>query len=659
MPAVEEPFRTAVACHQAGDVRRAAELYRQVLQAQPDHAGAWHLLGVTCHQQGDYAAAERHIRTAVRLDPGRAVYHNNLGAALKEQGRLAEAEAAYRRALALRSDYADALANLAVACGERAAYPEAVELFERVLALPLGQGPSPANRASTHNNLGNALLALRRPAAALAQYEQAIALAPDLAEAHANLGAAHAELGRTGPAERCFAEAARLRPDRPLWRWKGLGLCPPLFAAAAELQAYRTRLEGRLDACLADPPPADWRTLPTDAAIPSFHLAHHGACNRQLLEKFARLYQRYFPPPAWPPPGGKPRIGFVVTRGHEGGFLRGLGGVVERLDPARFEVALLCSQGVLDRCRQAIRRADVHWVGFADRLDRAAEAVAVARCDLLYHWQVGTDPLNYFLPLARLAPRQCTGWGSHGTTGMTAIDDYLSSGLVEGPDADGQFTERLVRLATLPTFERRPPPAAPARRSAFGLPDGGHLYGCLQRLAKFHPDADRLFGAILEQDPDGYLVLLDGGPDSAGPLLRQRLAAALGGRAARVLYLPPQPPAEYRRLLGLLDVVLDLPTYSGGLTAYDAFGLGLPVVTLPGWLGVTRYTLGCYRRMGLEALAAASEAAYVALAVRLGRDRDYRQAVRAEIGRRSAVLFEDAQAVTEHERFFAAAVAAA
>lgn len=349
----------------------------------------------------------------------------------------------------------------------------------------------------------------------------------------------------------------------------------------------------------------------------------------------------------------------MVTRGHEGGFLRGMGGVVERLDPARFEVALLCSQGVLQRCQQAIRRANVHWVGFADRLDRAVEAVAAVRCDLLYHWQVGTDPLNYFLPLARAAPRQCTGWGSHGTTGMAAIDDYLSSELVEEAEADAQFTERLVRLATLPTFERRPAPTPPARREAFGLPAGGHLYGCLQRLAKFHPDADRLFRQVLEQDPDGYLVLLDGGPDGAGGLLRQRLAAALGGLAARVLYLPPQPPAEYRRLLGLLDVALDLPTYSGGLTAYDAFGVGLPVVTLAGRLGVTRYTLGCYRTMGLEALAAGDEAEYVARAVRLGRDGDYRQAVRAEIGRRSPVLFEDAQAVSEHERFFAEAVGAA
>jgi predicted O-linked N-acetylglucosamine transferase (SPINDLY family) len=97
---------------------------------------------------------------------------------------------------------------------------------------------------------------------------------------------------------------------------------------------------------------------------------------------------------------------------------------------------------------------------------------------------------------------------------------------------------------------------------------------------------------------------------------------------------------------------LDPPHYSSSLTGYDAFSLGLPVVTLPGELMVQRYALALYRKMGLEDLVARSPEAYRALAVRLGTDRDYREAVRARIAERSPVLFDDQGAVREHEEFF-------
>ncbi len=42
-------FQTALAHHQAGQLREAEALYRQILAAQPQHADAWHLLGLVAH----------------------------------------------------------------------------------------------------------------------------------------------------------------------------------------------------------------------------------------------------------------------------------------------------------------------------------------------------------------------------------------------------------------------------------------------------------------------------------------------------------------------------------------------------------------------------------------------------------------------------------
>jgi protein O-GlcNAc transferase len=134
--------------------------------------------------------------------------------------------------------------------------------------------------------------------------------------------------------------------------------------------------------------------------------------------------------------------------------------------------------------------------------------------------------------------------------------------------------------------------------------------------------------------------------------LQTRFQKTLGPAAQRVLFVPPQSPPEYYRWLSLADVLLDPPHYSSSLTGYDAFSLGLPVVTLPGPLMVQRYALGLYRKMGLADLAVNSPEAYGAMAVRLATDRDYREAVRRRIVDRRDVLFEDLQAVREHERYF-------
>ena len=125
----------------------------------------------------------------------------------------------------------------------------------------------------------------------------------------------------------------------------------------------------------------------------------------------------------------------------------------------------------------------------------------------------------------------------------------------------------------------------------------------------------------------------------------------------RLVFLPRRSEASYLRLLSLSDVVPGPPHYGAGFSAYDAFGLGLPLVTLPGALHVSRYALGCYRKMGLPGMAAESPEGYLVLACRLATDRDYREDVVERIAALSPVLFEDREAVIEHERFFQGALA--
>ncbi len=682
-----EAVAAAAGLHRAGDLEGAEAAYRRVLARDPRHSGALHLLGVLEHQRGRHDRAVEQIGRAITLDPSQAAYHNNLGVALKATGRLDEAASAYREALRLAPGYADASANLGVALHELGRPAEAVPCFEAALRarpdhpdalynlanLLHGQGRSAEavalygralraapGRADIPNNLGNALIALGREEEAVAAYRRALGVDPAHADAWANLGTALAQLDRVEEAADCFAAAARHRPGEAHWPLRIAALCPAVFPDAGAIDRYRGALEAALDAHREHGLRLAEGATAAAGCTPSFNINHQGRCDRALKEKFAALFRDLFPPREVAPGGGVPRVGFLATYPHEGGFLRCTAGIVDRLAPDRFRPVVFGTARGMPALRAGVRHPGAEFVPIPEDLAGAAEVVAAARCDVLYHWQIGTDPLNYFLAFARLAPVQCTSWGTHATSGVPAVDYYLSSALIETDAADAHYTESLVRLATLPTYQRPVPRPVPAPdRSEFGLPPGANLYACLQRVAKLHPDFDARLAGILRRDPRGLVVLAKDRGGWAAGRLAERLRATMPDAADRVVFLPRQPLAGYYRLLALADVVLDPPYFGSGITAYDAFGLGLPLVTLPGELNIGRYAQACYHKMGLPDLVAAPPQGYVDLAVRLGTDRAYRDEAAARVAAASPVLFEDAEAVREHERFFERAVEAA
>src|SRR5258708_4911907 len=106
-----------------------------------------------------------------------------VAARFHRDGALAEAEPLYRRALEDSPDDADLWVLQGQVCRGLGRHDEALGLYQG--------GLEPAQRA----------------------IERALALQPDLPEAHNNLGLAHLNQGRAEEARQCFTQALRLRPD--------------------------------------------------------------------------------------------------------------------------------------------------------------------------------------------------------------------------------------------------------------------------------------------------------------------------------------------------------------------------------------------------------------------------------------------------------------
>ncbi len=119
MATLEEMMAAAWGALQAGDLDRAEQAYRRVLERDPTIAYAWYMLGAACHVRGRLEESVVNYQQALRLRPDFPEACNNLGVALHALRRSEESMDALRRALMLRPEYAEAHNNMGNALHDR------------------------------------------------------------------------------------------------------------------------------------------------------------------------------------------------------------------------------------------------------------------------------------------------------------------------------------------------------------------------------------------------------------------------------------------------------------------------------------------------------------------------------------------------------------
>ncbi|HTU27716.1 MAG TPA: tetratricopeptide repeat protein [Pirellulales bacterium] len=641
----------------AGQAEDAIRAHRLGLTVDEAHAKGHLALGQLVLARGERHGAIEHFSRAVELEPELIDARFSLAVALADDRQIEAAETAYRELIVLAPRHVAALVNLAALAQDQGRTDEAIDGYRRALEAD-------PRFWKAEFNLGSALAAKREFAAAADAFQRSVDLQPNLLEAHERLGDALAGCGQAERARQCFRRAAAARPDRLLLALRVECNGERIFESAEAIDEYRGHLAERLDAIAgAETPAGGWQMpaaeMPLPGSQPPTPLVYQGRNDRPLKEQFARLMAGRLPQAELRPRTGKPRVGFVVTPEHEGVFLRGMAGLLNHLDPARLAVTLFTGPGAQQRVASRITSVDVERAVLPRSFAAAVEQLRAGEFDLLYHWEVGTDAMNYFLPLARAAPVQCTSWGWPVTSGLVEIDYFVSSDLVEPAGAEAHYTEKLVRLRRLPLFYTRPDVSlVVADRERFGFGADEHVYFCAQNPRKFHPDFDRLIRGILEADGNGVFALVEANPGFLTEQLRRRFERTLGDVLGRVRFLPRMTKGEFLQAIASADVILDTPHYGGGAnTTYETLALGKPLVTLAGEFHRGRYAAGVLGRIGLDDFVTTTPDAYIRLAAALGRDADMRQGWAHKITRSAAVLFEDRGAVGELEDWFLSVIA--
>src|SRR5262249_11544609 len=154
------------------------------------------------------------------------------------------------------------------------------------------------------------------------------------------------------------------------------------------------------------------------------------------------------------------------------------------------------------------------------------------------------------------------------TSGFPTLDYFLSSDLMEPPDAQDHYTERLVRLPNL-SFHYEPPEIADGTvtRAELGIRPEGVAFWCGQSLFKYLPQYDAVFPRIADAVPGCQFVFIGHHVSEVTDLFRQRLAQAFAahGRSAagHCVFLPRVSEAKFAAAIGACDAILDSIGWSG------------------------------------------------------------------------------------------------
>jgi protein O-GlcNAc transferase len=630
----------------AGRIEEAEARYRDALAVDPDALQARFNLANLLMARGAFDAALREYAAVVERDPSNAGALNNMAAVLRAKGHFDEAEGVYRALIAAHPRDAAARSNLGALCMDLGRTPEAIALYREAITLDPGA-------VEPRNNLGVALLEAGDFEAAVVCIRAALALGDDVAEVHENLGNALRKCGETDEAAHAYEKALALGKAGGA-RFKLATLLPVVAGSTVELDRWRRRMAMAVEE-LVDAGPS-LRDPYAEAGVTAFNLSYHDTNNRDLQAALAQAYLRACPALAYTAPhciaarpsGAVPlKVGFISRQFATNAVGWCFHGVLRHMPRDHISVTALRfgdSDDPLWRCIAA----DVdETVVLPASLEFARTRIAELGLDVLVYTDIGMEPLTYFLAFARLAPLQCVLSGHPDTLGIPAIDLFISSDLQEPADAVEHYSEKLIRIPGAPTYYDRPELPVPLKpRSAFGLPEGGAIYFCAQTLIKIHPEMDALFAGILERNPAGLLVLPAGYNPRLAEHLRARFARSLGPVAERVRFLPAMSHRDFMNVMALADVSLDTRPFGGGNTSWQAIAAGTPIVTWPGRYLRGRYTQALYRLAGMEDTIVDSADAYIAMALRLAQDRDFRSAVQARVAAGAGRIFADMTHVT-------------
>ena len=701
-----QAIQAALAWHQQGQLDQARQAYCEILEHDPSCADAWHLLGMLLYQSQQAESALECLDKAVAFSSGNAQFHCHRGVILLALKRLADASVSLTKSIQLDRNVASAHNNLGVVLLEIGDFERAEFHLRRALELD-------SHAEHARSNLGNALQKQNRVWEALAQHEQAVAETP-MPMAKTNLAETYRQLERLDEAhelldavlaeapglleaninycriliakDRCSEAARRLHALREIHpgsaailHYIGESMAAtghhrdaiPWFAASIQRNAAysfaHTAMAQSYQRLGEHAKAVDcWRQAvelaPRHHGTHSSYLFALSSDDRltptQLAEAHFQWGQVHGQVPAigdftnrdWCP-SRRLRVGYVSPDLRTHAVTAFFEPVLRCHDRDQFEITCYANvaqpDATTDRLRELANGWQFVW-GWSDR--QVAERICRDQIDILVDL-AGHTAANRLRSFAyRPAPVQCTWLGYPNTTGLPAID-YFITNPIQDPPHERYHVEQLARLNSDTCFA--PPAVAPAVAPLPALERGFITFGSFHRYQKFAPAVFDLWSRCLQAVPSSRLIMFNTGFSRETIECLHREFTRRGVDSRRIDIHSETALPHYLHLYHQVDLALDVFPWNGGTTVREALWMGVPTVALMGDRRSARATAAAMHRVGLTSWIATGPDEYVDRVSAVANQFHLLAEVRHSLRRRMQETHCNAVAVTlEIERAF-------
>ena len=562
-------FRTASAHYGSGNIESALEDLNRAIELKPDYFEALCNCAEILRTQGNYEQALSSLDRAIALNPGLPHLHNSAGQICEKIGETRRAIHHYRIALQLDDTFAEAHNNLGNVLAIERNFDEAVLSYKKALKLRPGF-------FEAYYNLGNCLRETNNFDEAITCFRAALRIQPSSVQALTNYGEALQTTGRINEAQQCY-RTINAEADKPCPKAFGnLLLCTNYDVAYSPGQLFEEHsLFGK-----------------------TFGLSADSISQNVFNDTFRKL-----------------RIGYVSPDFCDHPVAKFIEPVLMNHNRETFDIYCYADCQRQDIVGRRIRAMSLCWRDINNMTDQqVSHIIRDDKIDILIDLAGHTSGNRLMVFARKPAPVQMSYCGYPNTTGLPAIDYYITDNILDPDGADSFYVERLLHIpGCFCCF--KPPANAPDVNKLPALKNGYVTFGSFHPLMRINECVIDLWCSVLRAIPDSRLRIVR---NTLAGSVRKRIENdfAKHGMAMHRIELTNEIPAQgYLHLYDNIDISLDTLPWSGHTLACESLWMGVPVITLYGNRHAGRMATSILRNAGLPEWVALTKDQYCGIAV--------------------------------------------
>lgn len=652
---IQELFKIGNAFHKDGEISQAETMFRQILDVAPNHPGALHFLGVIARQCGNLESSINLINKAIKISPNYHTAHNNLGEVYEASGDTKKAKKAFKRAIKENKNYARPHFNLGLIEVKNRKFNDALEY------LKTSAGIDPRH-PETHFEIGKILvqrgekykaqIALRTTLElekdhigarcllaqiimtigkfdeALHEYEIALEHHPQSTEALNGIGNIHKKNGRFKQSLDYLYRALEVNQDNTE-TLTNLGSTHQSIGDINTATDYFSRvLELAPHAIFAEKCILFIILNNLNYTLDEFFKLHINLRSRHDKPEFTdKTFDNRSKDPE-----KKLRIGYLSSDFRTHVVSLNLLPLISNHDHKNFEIFLYSQSKNDDLMTQGLSEFSDHFKCINTMNDEeVAHLIEEDEIDIFVTLAGRFDENRPLVATYRPAPIQVS-FHDCATSGLAAMDYYLTDSIIHPLATKEKFTEQLYRL---PTYYQYPTHNGLPNINESPLIQNGYVtFCCFNKPEKIGEEVIQLWSRILKLIPNSRLLLKYFNHYSE-PLMRKRTIERFakqnidGDRLILDAALDKQ--VEHLTLYNRADIALDPFPFNGATTTFEALNMGVPVIALEGDHFVSRVATSLVTHIGHPEFSAKNYDQYIEIAQELTKNAEKLNLIRQKL----------------------------